>query len=170
MKLKIVSIIIIGTFYLFTSCKKSEKGPVGPTGPIGATGNSNVKLLIYGRDSITSSKTDLGFSFPSTITSSLLDSSVVLTYVFDSFYTWNVIPGMIHLSQYINTSTYYDIGGLRVEFKDMDGSPYSGPNEIFLKSKILIIPASEYSGHRSSQKVDFTNYKETMTYFGLSED
>ena len=146
-------------------------GATGATGSAGATGNSNVKLLMFGRDSITTSKTSITFHFPTSISNNLLDSSVVLTYVYDSFGTLNSLPGMLSLHQAINTAVFTSsTPNLLILFRNMDGTAYTGVKEVFPKSKILIIPSSNFSGHRLSQKVDLTDYKATMKYFGLSED
>ena len=200
MKTKIATILFIGAITLFISCRKTTTGPAGPkgdvgetgatgatgvagttgatgatgsTGATGATGNSNVKLLMFGRDSITTSKTSVTFHFPTTISNNLLDSSVVLTYLYDSFGTWNSLPGMLTLHQPINTSVFTTTTttpDLLILFRNMDGTAYTGVKEVFPKSKILIIPSSNFSGHRLSQQVNLKDYKATMKYFGLSED
>lgn len=159
------TLIVIG----ISACKKTATGPAGPTGATGATGNSNVKLLVFGKDSITSTINNFGFMFPSTITGNLLDSSIVLAYNLHTNGFWYPAPGIGAASSY-EMRMYYSSTAIYFQAYNLNGTSYSGGNNVFTKTKVLIVPSSDFSGHKLSPATDFKDYKATMKYFGLSED
>ena len=152
-----------------TGCKKGDKGPAGADGTNGTNGNANVKLIVFGKDSIQSSNSGITRSFPTAYTQNFIDSSMVLVYTLHSNGLWYPVPGIGANSAY-QMRMYYDATGVYMDARNLDGTVYSGGKQVFTKIKVLLTPASSYSGHRIKQPVDFTDYKATMSYFGLPQD
>ncbi len=170
MKTKIL-IAVVAVFAMAVSCKKGDTGPAGSAGTNGSNGsngNANVKAFYFGKDSILSTRTALVFSLPSSVTSNMIDSSIVLVYHSTSG-LWFASPGfginaLYQIRVYVdNTSDVY------LKALNPDGTTYSGVKTIFDKVKVIVVPSSDFSGFRKKQ-VDFNDYKATMKYFGLSEN
>jgi hypothetical protein len=166
----ITAFAVFAVLALSTSCKKAEDGATGPTGPAGSNGtngNSNVKAYYFGKDSITSLNPNITLNLPSPVTSNMIDSSAVLVYHSASG-LWFPSPG-VGLNSTYQTRIYTQNTTLYVKSLDPDGTAYSGGKVIFDKLKVIVIPASDFSGFRK-KPVDFTDYKATMQYYGLAED
>ncbi|MBA4242086.1 MAG: hypothetical protein C0448_15285 [Sphingobacteriaceae bacterium] len=173
MKTKIF-IAVFALFATLVSCKKAEKGDMGPAGPAGANGtngNANVKILYFGKDSITTTRTSFYFSLSNpAVTSNMLDSSAVLVYHLVDNNAWYTTPGL-GLAGYYESRfyTYSASKSLYISVYDPDGTPYTGPQVNILKFKVVLIPSSDYKGSRK-KPVDFNDYYATMNYYGLPLD
>lgn len=167
MKTKIF-IAVFALFAALVSCKKAEKGDAGPAGASGTNGtngNANVKAFYFGKDSIESTHTVLNFSLPTSVTSNMMDSSAVLVY-YSTSGLWFPAPGF-GLNAAYQTRIYFSGNLVILKALDPDGTTYSGTKYIFDKSKVIVIPSSDYKGSRK-KPVDFNNYEATMKYYGLS--
>jgi hypothetical protein len=172
MKTKIF-IAVFGLFAALVSCKKAEKGDMGPTGPAGSNGtnsNVNVKVIYFGKDSITTTRTLFNFNLSDpSVTSNMLDSSAVLVY-HQTLGLWYSMPGLGYLAHY--QSRFYTANltkDLYISVYDPDGTTYTGPQINVSKFKVVIIPSADYKGYRK-KPVDFDDYKATMKYYGLPLD
>ena len=167
------TIILIALFTVFAtliSCKKGDKGDTGPAGlngSNGTNGNTDVKAFYFGKDSIDVSRTVLNFYLPSSVTSNMMDSSAVLVY-YNTYGLWFPAPGLGFNATY-QTRIYFSGNSIILKVLDPDGTAFSGIKNVFNKSKVIIIPSSDYKGSRK-KLVDFNNYEATMRYYGLSID
>lgn len=167
MKTKIF-IVVFAVFATLVSCKKAEKGETGPAGTNGtngANGNANVKAFYFGKDSFEVSRTTISYSLPtSSVTVNMMDSSAVLVYYRTSG-LWFPAPG-VGLNVGYQTRTYFSGTSVTMKVLNADGSVFSGIKHILEKSKIIVIPSSDYKGSRKAP-IDFNNYEATMKYYGL---
>jgi|JI61114C2RNA_FD_contig_41_4441934_length_537_multi_5_in_0_out_0_1 hypothetical protein len=173
MKTKIF-IAVFALFAALVSCKKAEKGEMGSpgaNGTNGTNGNANVKMYSYGKDSIQPSDATIGISlsmYPE-ITTNLLDSSAVLVY-HQVGGNWYSSPGLGYAGDYqIRIYSYNPSKNIYLVAQNPDGASYTGIKYIVSQTKIVIIPSSDYKGSRKKH-VDFSNYEETMKYYGLPLD
>jgi len=166
MKTKIL-VVFLAVVSVLASCKKAEKGDMGPAGTNGTNGNANVKAYYYGMDSIMSGRANLYFTFPSEVTSAMVDSSLVLVYHKVSN-LWFSSPGFGIDAAY-QIRTYTDYGGLNFKSLNPDGTTYTGAKYIIQKIKLVIVPSSDYKGFRGST-IDFNDYYATMRYYNLPLD
>ena len=158
-----------------TGCSK-ETGPKGDTGATGATGsagpqgvqgapgNANVKQYNY--DSITLSPTAAAtYTFPG-MTRAMLDSSMVLVYYSQGSNQWNMAggcgPGCAYQTiMYTDPSPY-----VSVYLENADGTSYSGPDVVWVKSRLVIIPANEFG---KKELYDIHDYNSVKKYYGFKD-
>lgn len=173
MKTKIF-IAVFALFAALVSCKKAEKGATGPAGvngTNGTNGNANVKMYYFGKDSIqpADAASYLYLTMYPEVTTNLLDSSAVLVY-HQVGGNWYPSPGLGFGANYqIRILLYSPSKYIYFEALNPDGTAYTGPKYIITKTKVVIIPSSDYKGSRV-KPVDFNDYKATMTYYGLPLD
>lgn len=155
---------------VLVSCKKAEKGPAGPAGANGTNGtngNANVKAFYFGKDSIDASRTTLYLFLPSSVTNNMIDSSAVLVY-YKTSGLWFPSPGF-GINAAFQTRCYTQNTAIVLKALNPDASIYNGTKYILEKTKIIIIPSSDYKGSRI-KPVDFNDYYATMKYYGLPID
>lgn len=168
---------------------QGEQGPQGPAGTNGTNGvngtngtngNANVKLFMFGPTTFTSTSTSENYDINKLfVPQNMMDSSMTLVYVNHAGY-WVPVPGSY--STVPSFQLNYTISSVTtvspfiqnwhrfcITIFDSDFSPYSSVNRTFDKTKILIVPASNYTGNRHSG-VNFNNYEATMKHFGLPLD
>lgn len=149
-----------------SACKKET----GPAGAAGKDGNTNVKVYLFAGANLTSGLYYITNNIP--IRFSAVDSSVVLAYHKSGGY-WFSTPGLGFGPYYMarvryNSTMYPDSTEVFTSIHDADGSTYSGSGESIEKVKYVVAPASAVFGKKET--VDYSDYKATMKYFGLSED
>lgn len=155
---------------VFMSACKKEAGPAGAAGKDGKDGNTNVKVYLFAGANLTSGLYYITNNIP--IRFSAVDSSVVLAYHKSGGY-WFATPGLGYGPYYMarvryNSTMYPDSTEVVTSIHDADGSTYSGSGESIEKVKYVVAPASAVFGKKET--VDYSDYKATMKYFGLSED
>lgn len=172
MKTKIF-IAVFALFAALVSCKKAEKGDMGPAGANGTNGtngNANVKMIYFGKDSITTSRTYFYFNISDpSVTSNMMDSSAILMYHKVNNNVW-YSTGIGYSSLY--ESRFYSSSATKTLYMTVfnpDGSTYTGSQINILNFKAVIIPSSDYKGSRK-KPVDFNDYNATMAYYGLPLD
>ncbi len=153
-------------FFFISSCKKET----GPAGPAGKDGNTNVKVYLFYGATLTPTNAGMTNNIP--IRFSAIDCSVVLAYHKTGGY-WFSTPGLGFGPYYMtrvryHSTMYPDSTEVFISIHDPDGSTYSGSGETIEKVKYVVAPASAVFGKKET--VDYTDYKATMKYFGLSED
>jgi hypothetical protein len=172
-------IFILGFFAVIatmnTGCSK-ETGPKGDTGATGATGatgpqgvqgaqgNANVKQYNY--DSITvSSSSSAIYTFPG-MTAGMLDSSMVLVYYSEGSNQWNMAggcgPGCDYQTIMYTDPTPY----VSVYLENRDGTVYSGSPVLWVKSRLVIIPANEFG---KKELYDIHDYNSVKKYYGFKD-
>jgi hypothetical protein len=152
-----------------SSCKK-EAGPAGAAGKDGKDGNTNVKVYLFAGANLTSGLFYITNNIP--IRFSAVDSSVLLAYHKSCGY-WFPTPGLGCGASYMarvryNTSGYPDSTEVSTSIFNPNGTTYSSGGEYIEKVKYVVAPASAVFGKKET--VDYSDYKATMKYFGLSED
>lgn len=176
MKTKIL-IAALALFSILVSCKKAEKGEMGPAGANGTNGingingNANVKMYYYGKDSIQSTHKSfyMYLTMYPEITTNLLDSSAVLVY-HQVGGNWYSSPGLGYAGDYqVRILLYNPSKYIYFDASNPDGTAYTGTKYIITKTKVVIIPSSDYKGSRK-KPVDFNDYSATMKYYGLPLD
>jgi hypothetical protein len=176
MKTKIF-IAVFALFAALVSCKKAEKGDIGPAGSNGTNGtngtngNANVKMYYFGKDSIqsTDASSYLYLTMYPEVTTNLLDSSAILVY-HQVGGNWYPSPGLGYAADYqVRILLFSPSKYIYFEALNPDGTAYTGPQYIITKTKVVIIPSSDYKGSRK-KPVDFNDYKATMAYYGLPLD
>lgn len=159
---------------VFVSCKKAEKGPAGPAGANGTNGvngNANVKAYYFGKDSIqsTDAYVSLNLAIYPEVTTNLLDSSAILVY-HNVGGNWYTSPGFGYAADYqVRIYLYSPSKYITFHALNPDGTAYTGSKYIITKTKVVIIPSSDYKGSRG-KPVDFNDYYATMRYYGLPID
>ncbi|MFN8315117.1 MAG: hypothetical protein U0T32_01560 [Chitinophagales bacterium] len=154
--------LVLGLVFM-SACKKEA-------GPAGKDGNTNVKVYLFAGANLTSGLFYITNNIP--IRFSAVDSSVVLAYHKCGGY-WFATPGLGYGPSYMARVRYYNTGypdstEVTTSIFDMDGSLYSGGSVTIEKVKYVVAPASAVYGKKET--VDYSDYKATMKYFGLSED
>ncbi len=154
--------LVLGLVFM-SACKKEA-------GPAGKDGNANVKVYIFKGATLTTTTAGMTNNIP--IRFSAIDSSVVLAYHKSGGY-WFSTPGLGFGPYYMarvryNSTMYPDSTEVFTSIHDADGSTYSGSGESIEKVKYVVAPASAVFGKKET--VDYSDYKATMKYFGLSED
>lgn len=154
--------LVLGLVFM-SACKKEA-------GPAGKDGNTNVKVYLFAGANLTSGLFYITNNIP--IRFSAVDSSLVLAYHKSGGY-WFSTPGLGFGPYYMarvryNSTMYPDSTEVFTSIHDADGSTYSGSGETIEKVKYVVAPASAVFGKKET--VDYTDYKATMKYFGLSED
>jgi hypothetical protein len=152
---------------VFMSACKKEAGPAGKDGK---DGNTNVKVYLFAGANLTSGLYYITNNIP--IRFSAVDSSVVLAYHKSGGY-WFATPGLGYGPNYMARVRYYysgypDSTEVTTSIFNMDGQLYSGGGVTIEKVKYVVAPASAVYGKKET--VDYSDYKATMKYFGLSED
>ncbi len=154
--------LVLGLVFM-SACKKEA-------GPAGKDGNTNVKVYLFDGASLTAVNAGIANNIP--IRFSEVDSSLVLAYHKSGGY-WFSTPGLGFGPYYMarvryNSTMYPDSTEVFTSIHDADGSTYSGSGESIEKVKYVVAPASAVFGKKET--VDYSDYKATMKYFGLSED
>lgn len=154
--------LVLGLVFM-SACKKEA-------GPAGKDGNTNVKVYLFAGANLTSGLFYITNNIP--IRFSAVDSSVVLAYHKSGGF-WFPTPGLGYGPSYMtrvryNSTMYPDSTEVLTSIHDPDGSTYSGSGESIEKVKYVVAPASAVFGKKET--VDYSDYKATMKYFGLSED
>ncbi|MDX9931708.1 MAG: collagen-like protein [Bacteroidales bacterium] len=161
--LKFFAVILFVMGMIAASCEGPEgpRGPAGAAGINGTDGNANVMVFGFPGDTMTSSNTSLLFQLP--ITSTLMDSSLILPYYRD--YNWYQ-AGSMGMSGDYETRYWYRISNQTVSLniQNPDGSDYTGADVIWDSVRIFVIPASQF--YAAEPDVDFANYYEVESYFG----
>jgi len=157
--------LALGLVFL-SACKKET----GPAGPAGKDGNANVKVYLFNGATLTPSVLAITNRIP--LRFSAVDSSVVLAYHKSCGY-WFPTPGLGCGASYMarvryNTSGYPDSTEVSTSIFNPNGTTYSSGGESIEKVKYVVAPASAVFGKK--EPVDYSDYKATMKYFGLSED
>jgi hypothetical protein len=149
-------------------------GPAGPAGPAGqpgqpgaagatgAVGSANVTQITFGADFAPTSSKD--FTFPASITTDMLDKSLVIVYLKTSNNpsNWYQIPGLILSSddfRYILFS-----GSRMIRIVRESGAGVS----MITDTRVLIIPAATILTGRYAT-IDYSNYEEVRQTFNLPE-
>ena len=188
MKKLMIIVCAVAITALMGCGKDGDTGPQGEQGPAGANGtngvdgtngtngtngNANVKLFMFGPTTFTSTDDNEAYNFPSSVTTNMLDSSLVLYYHKNQSGVgsmWYAIPGLGYNSLYDTRAfTLAHNRTCNIEIKNSDGSNYSGSSQTFSKVKVIVVPSSNYSGSRNSG-VNFNDYEATMKHFGLPLD
>lgn len=151
---------------MLSACKKET----GPTGPAGKDGNANVKVYLFPGANLTTSNASIINHIP--LRFSAVDSSLLLAYHKSCGY-WYATPGLGCGPSYMTRVRYNNIGladstEVTTSIYNVDGATYSGSGEVIEKVKYIVAPATAVFGKKEA--VDYSNYKATMKYFGLSED
>jgi len=139
-------------------------GAAGPTGAQGSPGNANVMQFNYDTIMVNASSSAY-YTFPG-MTAGILDSSVVMVYYSQYVGQWNVAGGCGPSCLY-QTIIYTDpTPFVSVYLQNPDGSAYSGAGVLWLKSRLIIIPASEF-GKR--ELYDIRDYNSVKNYYGFKD-
>jgi Collagen triple helix repeat (20 copies) len=140
---------------------KGDKGDTGATGATGATGNANVIQVTYGSKTHTGS--DLEYIIPASITKATLDNSAYFVYVSNSGGNTYDLPGWF--TGGVNSyRTYNYTPSNSVYVGRISGSG----NDIFTKTRIVIIPANDLRNGRRAA-VDYTDYEAVKKYYDLKD-
>lgn len=131
-------------------------GATGPTGPVGATGNADVTQYNYDAFQY---PTTSSFSIP--VGSTLFDKSLVLCYVRNGS-LWYPMPGYSSGAASL-FRLYYSTGSTSTTqyWTLVSGSGTAS----FDGMRILVAPASKLVNGRG--KINWENYEEVKTFFGL---
>jgi hypothetical protein len=148
-----------------TSCEK-EAGPAGPAGTNGTNGNANV--TVYGFSGYTFSSLNFATHYTLPISSSMVDSSLILPYYFISGFWYQ----MGEIGYGANFASRYFIepspteAYLRIDLKNVDGTNYTGADITWDSVRVFVIPANNF---RSAKKdnIDFKNQSEVSAYFDV---
>ena len=184
----VIAAIALSTF-LFSCTKEGPVGPQGPEGPQGPqgpqgaqgpAGSANVSTVLF--TSPAWSGTQINITVPQ-ITTDIYNSGVVLAYM--NFTSVNNVyyhvPGLVANAAY-QIRVYSQVGSMRFNAHNPDGSSATGTLPTVDKIKVVIIPAANVSNGRISSTpqqaildelkkagVDINNYEEVEKYYNLPD-
>ena len=184
--------LLIGLVFMFNACKgtqgevgpKGDKGDTGATGPQGpkgdtgpagttTTGSSNVIAVTFVRNFVPQkSGSDEIFTFPASITSTILSNSAPLVYFETSNFPgdWYAMPGTAvqnngatvgDVMRYWISSSQRQLGVIRES-----GTSISSITKI----KVVLIPINtNVAGRISVPNINYANYEAVKAYYHLKD-
>ena len=143
---------------------KGDKGDKGDTGATGATGNANVIQVTFTATFVPDAGGRI-FTFPSAITTTMLNTSAVHVYVQASNFpgTWYPIPGFV-TGGLDNFRTYIDAPNRQVSVVRQSGTGVVS----IISTRVVIIPANNLINGRKAA-VDYNDYEAVKKYYNLPD-
>ncbi len=142
------------------------QGPAGPAGPQGTTGNANVHQILFGTREHTG-EVQLFSLASANMTPVKAEQSLFMVYVKNSTGSWYFLPGGFNSANGINNYRVL-ISSSASTINIARESGGAGGTDIFLATRILVIPASTFSNGRLSQEF-FRDYNRVKAYFNLAD-
>jgi hypothetical protein len=175
---RIFGMLLMAVAVIFMDACKAEKGEVGPAGPagptgpmgatgatgsIGATGNANVIQVSY--TTRTHTGTELLYNLPASITKAIFDNSAFYVYVSNVNGNTYALPGWFTGG----TNSYRTYTAVSTSIQGIYINRVAGSgNDVFDKTKILVIPASDLRNGRKAP-VDYSDYNAVKAYYDLKD-
>jgi hypothetical protein len=166
---KLLGTTIIASFLVLTACEgpQGEPGPAGKdgiNGTNGKDGNANVIQVTFNQ-AFTPSTTARTFTYPSAITTDILNSSAVLVYVQVSNNSSLIypIPGLVSGDDF----RYYITPSQRtLSIIRQSGTVITGINSV----RSIIIPSNNnINGRKALPNIDFADYEAVKKYYNLKD-
>ena len=169
---KFFGVAIVMAMILFTNACKGPAGDIGPAGATGATGaigatgpagasGASVTQVTFTTTYVPSNSTGGGkvLTFPTAITTSVLDNSAVLTYVRTSNFpdTWYSVPGVVSLDVF---RAYIDRTPRTITILRDSGTAISS----ITVTRCVIIP-NDISLNGRKAAIDYSDYEAVKRYY-----